>query len=128
MQRVLFSESKMAKAAGVLNIISGATHLFGSVFILIFGWLGDGVFSILWYGMVGTPLTPLTQPMAQEIQPILAIPVIAVSMVSIAGGIYEIRRRAWRFALTGSVCGTLLTWFLGLPAIILTVMSKKKFQ
>jgi len=27
----------MAKAAGVLNIISGATHLLGAIFILIFG-------------------------------------------------------------------------------------------
>jgi hypothetical protein len=65
---------------------------------------------------------------AQELQPILTIPVIAVSIVSIAGGIYALRKRAWRFALFGSVCGTLLTWFLGLPAITLTVMSKKKFQ
>jgi len=37
----------MAKAAGVLNIISGATHLLGAIFILIFGWLGDGFFNIL---------------------------------------------------------------------------------
>ena len=118
----------MTKAAGVLNIISGVMHLLGSIFILIFGWLGDGVFNILWYGMVGTPLTPITQPMAQELQHILAIPVIAVSIVSIAGGIYALRRRAWRFALTGSVCGTLLTLFLGLPAIILTVISKKEFE
>ena len=118
----------MARAAGVLNIISGVVHLLGSVFILIFGWLGDGIFSILWYGMVGTPLTPFTQPVAPDLQPTLAIPVIAVSIVSIAGGIYALRKRAWRFALVGSVCGTLLTWFLGLPAIILTVMSKKKFQ
>jgi hypothetical protein len=43
----------MIKAAGVLNIISGALHLSGAIFIFIFGWLGDGVFNILWYGMVG---------------------------------------------------------------------------
>jgi hypothetical protein len=35
----------MTKAAGALNIISGATHFLGAVFILIFGWLGDGVFN-----------------------------------------------------------------------------------
>ena len=118
----------MPRAAGVLNLISGVIHLLGSVFVLIFGWLGDGVFSILWYGMVGTPLTPLTQPMSPDLQPILAIPVLVVSIVSIVGGIYALRKRAWKFVLTGSVCGTLLTWFLGLPAIILTVMLKNKFQ
>lgn len=118
----------MIKAAGVLNIISGAMHLFGAIFILIFGWLGDGVFSILWYGMVGTPLTPLTQTVAQELQSTVAIPVIIVGILAIVGGIYALRGRAWRFALTGSVCGTLLTWFLGLPALVFILISKNKFQ
>ncbi len=118
----------MTKAAGVLNIISGAVHLLGAIFVLIFGWLGDGFFSILWYGMVGTPLTPITQPVAQELQAMVAIPVIGLSIVAIIAGIYTIKRRGWRLALIGSICGALLTWFLGLPAIILTVMSKNKFQ
>ena len=118
----------MTKAAGVLNIISGATHLFGAIFILIFGWLGDGVFNILWYGMVGTPLTPITQPVAQELQATVAIPVFIISILAIIGGIYAIRGRGWKLVVIGSICGTLLTWFLGIPAIILTVMSKKEFQ
>lgn len=118
----------MTKTAGVLNIISGATHLLGAVFILVFGWLGDGVFNILWYGMVGTPLTPLTQPLPQEIQGIVAIPVLILGILAILGGIYPIKRRAWGLALTGSVCGALLTWFLGIPAIILTIISKKDFE
>jgi hypothetical protein len=69
----------MIKAAGLLNIISGVTHLLGGIFVLIFGWLGDGVFNILWYGMVGTPLTPITQPVDQELQLVLAIPVSIIS-------------------------------------------------
>jgi len=118
----------MTKTAGALNIISGAIHLFGAVFVLIFGWLGDGVFNILWYGMVGTPLTPLTQPLPQEIQGIVAIPVLILSLLAIFGGIYSIKRRAWGLALAGSICGTLLTWFLGVPAIILTMVSKREFE
>jgi hypothetical protein len=118
----------MAESAGVLNIISGVIHLLGAIFVLIFGWLGDGFFNILWYGMVGTPLTPVTQPVAQELQAIVAIPVIVFSILAIISGIYAIKRRGWRLALIGAICGALLTWFLGLPAIILTVMSKNKFQ
>jgi uncharacterized membrane protein HdeD (DUF308 family) len=114
--------------AGVLNIISGAVHLLGAIFILTFGWLGDGFFNILWYGMVGTPLTPLTQPVAQELQATVAIPVIVLSILAIIAGIYAIKRRGWRLVLIGSICGALLTWFLGLPAIIFTVLSKNKFQ
>ena len=118
----------MAKAAGYLNIVSGVTHLLGAIFILIFGWLGDGVFNILWYGMVGTPLTPITQPVSQELQSILAIPVIISSIIAIIAGIFAIKRRKWSIVLIGSICGALLTWFLGLPAILLTIMSKNKFQ
>ena len=118
----------MIKTAGILNIISGALHLSGAIFILIFGWLGDGIFSILWYGMVGTPLTPITQPVPQELQTTIAIPVFVLSIFVIIAGIDAMRGRGWKLVVIGSICGTLLTWFLGIPAIILTVMSKKKFQ
>ena len=118
----------MIKAAGALNIISGATHLLGAIFILIFGWLGDGIFNILWYGMVGTPLAPITQPVAQELQVVVSMPGIVLGVLAIIAGIYAIEGKYWRLALAGSICGTLLTWFLGLPAIILTMTSKNKFQ
>lgn len=118
----------MTKTAGALNIISGATHLLGAIFIFIFGWLGDGIFNILWYGMVGTPLTPITQPMPQELQSIIAIPVSALSVFVIIAGLYAIKRQGWKLVVIGSICGTLLTWFLGIPAIILSVISKKAFE
>jgi hypothetical protein len=112
--------------AGVLNLLSGVTHLCGAIVVLVFGWLGDGVFSILWYGMVGTPFHPLAQPVPQELQRIVAIPVIILSMLAIVGGISSLRRKAWGLAFTGSICAMLMTWFLGIPAIILTVLSRKK--
>jgi len=118
----------MAKTAGVLNIISGATHLLGAVFVLILGWLGDGVLNILWYGMVGTPLTPLAQPLSQDLQFIVAIPVLILGILAVLGGIYSIKGRSWGLALAGSISGALLTWFLGIPAIILTVISRKHFE
>ena len=118
----------MTKAVGLLNIVSGVTHLLGGIFILIFGWLGDGFFNILWYGMVGTPLTPITQPVSQELQSIVAIPVIILSIMAIIAGLFSIKRRKWSMVLIGSICGTLLTWFLGLPAILFTILSKNKFQ
>ena len=118
----------MTKAVGLLNIVSGVTHVLGGIFILIFGWLGDGFFNILWYGMVGTPLTPITQPVSQELQSIVAIPVIILSIIAIIVGIFSIKRRKWRIVLIGSICGALLTWFLGLPAIIFTVLSKNRFR
>ena len=123
----------MTKAAGVLNIISGATHLLGAIFILIFGWLGDGILNILWYGLVGTlfwqgisALHPLVYPLPPELQEIAAIPVMILSILAIVGGICALKRKAWSVAFTGSICAALVTWFLGVPAIILTVMSNKR--
>ncbi|MFC2032706.1 hypothetical protein ACFLUS_05055, partial [Chloroflexota bacterium] len=68
--------------------------------------------------MVGTLLTPITQPVSQELQSIVAIPVIILSAIAIIAGIFAIKKRKWRIVLIGSICGTLLTWFLGLPAIL----------
>ncbi len=120
----------MTKAAGVLNIIPGVSHLLGAIFILIFGWLGDGILNILWYGLVGTlfwqgiwALDPLVYPLPPELQGTAAIPVMILSILAIVGGICALKRKAWRVALTGSICAALVTWFLGIPAIILIVMS-----
>jgi len=118
----------MTRAAGLLNIVSGGTHFLGGIFILIFGWLGDGVFNILWYGMVGTPLTPITQPVAQELQFIFTIPVIIISIIAVISGIFALKRQNWIVVLIGSCCAFLITWFLGLPAVLFTVLSKNKFQ
>jgi len=112
--------------AGVLDLLSGVTHLCGAVVVLVFGWLGDGVFNILWYGMVGTPFHPLVQPVPQELQRMVAIPVILLSVLAIVGGISSLRRKGWGLAFTGSICAMLMTWFLGIPAIILTVLSREK--
>ena len=78
--------------------------------------------------MVGTPLAPITQPVAQELQVIVSMPVIILSIFAISAGIYAIKGKYWKLAVAGSICGALLTWFLGLPAIILTIISKNKFQ
>jgi len=108
-------------AAGVLTIISGFTRLFGAIMIFTLGWLGDGIFHFLWYGIPGFGMIPLA------VLSIVAVPVIILSVLSIVGGVYAIMRRRWSLALTGSVCSAFLSWFLGVPAIILTALSRKEF-
>ena len=108
-------------AAGVLTIISGFTRLFGAIMIFTLGWLGDGIFHYLWYGVPGFGMIPLALLSA------VAVVVVILSVLSIVGGIYAIMRRRWSLALTGSICSALLSWFLGVPAIILTVLSKDEF-
>ena len=71
---------------------------------------------------------PITQPVAQELQFILAIPVIVISISVIIAGIFALRRRYWILVLIGSCCSFLLNWFLGLLAILFIILSKNSFQ
>ena len=48
-------------------------------------------------------------------------------ILSIVGGIFALRRRAWGVALTGSVGAFICVPFFGIAAIILIVMSKHLF-
>ncbi len=111
----------MPIAAGILNIISGATRLVGGLIILIIGGLDEGMMSLFWFGMPGTPVIPLA------LLSMVAIPVIVLGILAIVGGIYALQRKTWGLALTGAISGAFLSWFLGIPAIILTALSRKEF-
>ena len=93
----------------------------GAVIVLAIGWLGDGIFNLLWFGMPGTAYIPF--PLLR----VAAILVLLLGILAVAGGIYALRRKAWGLALTGSACGAVLAWFLGIPAVILIALSKKEF-
>lgn len=111
----------MPTTAGILCIITGATRLMGGIIIFILGWLGDGILNLFWYGMPGTEFIPFL------FLRIVAVIVVVFGIVAIVGGVYAIQRRTWGLVLTGSICATLLSWLLGIPAIILTALSKKEF-
>jgi hypothetical protein len=51
---------------------------------------------------------------------------IMISIVALAGGLCALNRRAWGLALAGSIC-SVFCW-LGVPAIVLIVLSKQEFS
>ena len=111
----------MPTVAGILTIIAGLTRLFGGIMILILGWLGDGIFDYLWYGLPGYRLIPFGS------LGLVAVPVMIAAVLALLGGIFTILRRNWSLVLVGSICGAFLTWFLGIPALVLVAMSKKEY-
>ena len=111
----------MPTTAGILCIITGATRLMGGIIIFILGWLGDGILNLFWYGMPGTEFIPFL------LLRIVAVLVVVLGIVAIVGGVYAIQRRMWGLVLAGSICATLLSWLLGIPAIIFTALSQKEF-
>jgi hypothetical protein len=48
-------------------------------------------------------------------------------IIAIAAGFFSIKRRRWGFSLAGSICVTVYFNFLGIPALILLILSKPEF-
>jgi len=56
---------------------------------------------------------------------VVGLPAIVISLVAVAGGVCAATRKVWGFALAGSICSIPL--WLGIPAIVLIVMSRQEF-
>ena len=59
---------------------------------------------------------------------VVAVPVILLAMLTIAGGVLAIQRKIWSLALAGAIIADLFSWFMGIPAVILTALSKDEFK
>jgi hypothetical protein len=57
---------------------------------------------------------------------VLATMLFAAGVVAIVGGIYVIQRRKRMWALAGSIAAVFGFFPLGIPAVILTVLSEKQ--
>jgi hypothetical protein len=56
------------------------------------------------------------------------MPLFLVGIIlSIAGGVFALRRRVWGGALAGSIGALICVPILGIAAIILTAISKRSF-
>jgi hypothetical protein len=118
----------MPKAAGILNIISGALFLLGGITVL--GLLGQPTMAIPWanyamysMGLGGTPSTSFVTTFIVTLGMALVVP----GVVSMLGGIYSIKRNLWGLALAGSISTFISFIFLGVPAIVLTALAKREF-
>lgn len=97
--------------AGILNIINGGLELLGGLTI-------TGIVEVL----PSINNTWLSDSFGG--------PLIIAGIVAIAGGVYSLRRRAWKMALIGAVSSLLIIhWtFTGIFAIIFIASSKREFK
>ena len=115
--------------AGILNIVSGTFFLTGGIIIVSLlnqptmatPWAGYAMYSM---GFGGTPSASFVTTFIVTLAAVLII----LGIVSILGGIYSLKRSLLGLALAG----TSFTFFplppLGIPAIILVVLSKNEFE
>ena len=60
---------------------------------------------------------------------ILGVPILSIiiGILALIGGVLAIQRKKWKWALVGSIAGSLSVLPLGIPAIILIALSKDEF-
>lgn len=58
---------------------------------------------------------------------IIAVPLAALGIVSIIGGVYALQRRMWGWALAGSITTAFISNVLGIAAIALVAVSRDEF-
>ncbi len=100
--------------AGIFNIIVGSCCMIGVLAIIIAAAVAapfatDIPFNVSW------------------LFALIAIPVAAIGAISLVGGIYEVQRRAWGWALAASITTTIVSNVLGVASIVLTALSKDEF-
>lgn len=115
--------------AGVLDIISGVITLFiflALIFVTIIVAVGTVDVTVWGYYYYDIPYWALGFTLSVLI--IFDVIALALSTITIIGGIFAILRKRWTFALIGSILCLFPVIFMGIAAITLTALSKDEFE
>jgi len=112
--------SGLLTAGGVLSIVGGALEVVGGLIIVLI--------------VATTVIPPLPLGSRCDIIPLIpiwlfiaALPLIALGIVAIVGGVSALRRRRFGLSLAGAICA-LPSHILGILAVIFVSLSKKEFE
>ena len=108
--------------AGVLDIIAGAMSLVGSgVFVVIAVVISRTI------NLSGHAEAEVLSALPLAILLPLALFGVIVGLVAVVGGAATLRRRRFGLAVAGAVAALFAFFPVGIPALILTVLSQKDF-
>ena len=110
--------------AGILDIVAGAGGVIVWALIIV------GVFAFLVAsGTSGAMHLPVLQSkLIPVLLSVLAIPFMLLSVLSIVGGVFALKRKIWGLALGGSIAALLCSTVLGVVSIIFIALSKDEFE
>ena len=122
------SSTWKSTAAGVINVVCGSLLLVSGLALFSL-WGTSTATSFAGYvmysmGHSGRPDISYTSTVVT----IIAVACIIPGIISILGGIYSIKRRLWGMALAGSISTFVYLLLFGVPAIVLTALSKDEFE
>jgi len=114
----------MPTAAGVMSIVSGAMGLIAIAFLMTFAAvfgpeIAKDVLHSIGFWQAGIPLTIIG---------LVSLIILLLSLTSIIGGIYAIRRKSWGLALAGAICAIFPAQVLGIISVIFIAISQKEFD
>ncbi len=96
--------------AGIINIVIGSGALLAFSIIAIV--LVAGSFVVPFVGLL---------------IPLIGVPMAGLAIVALVGGIFAVQRKAWGWALAGSIATALMSNLLGVASIVLVAVSKPEF-
>ena len=112
--------------AGVINMVVGVFTLLGMFIIAVFivGVSGGALAVSRIYELIPVWLSGFLQGFSI----IIALILIIVSVLPIAGGVYSLQRKNWNWALTGSIVAILSSAVFGVISTILVLLSRDEFK
>ena len=118
------SRTWMPVAAGVMSIVAGTMGFiaiaFMVTFVAVFGSeIAKDVLHSIGFWQAGIPLTVIG---------LVSLIILLISLMSVIGGIYAIRRKAWGLSLAGAICAIFPAQVLGIIAVAFIAISKKEFD
>ena len=120
------SKSGLLTAGGVLSIIGGVLELIGGVIIVLLTLGVRIVFEWIIFPSPPGGWENHIMPIIPFWLLIVGVPIIALGIVAIVGGISAIRRGSFGLSLAGAICA-LPSVPLGILAVIFVSVSKKEF-
>jgi uncharacterized BrkB/YihY/UPF0761 family membrane protein len=100
--------------AGVFNILIGSFCMLG----------------VLGLGIAAAVVVPVTNEVPFSLPVLLiiiAMPLAILGILAIIGGVFELQRKMWGWALAGSIAAACASTALGIAAIVLTAVSRDEF-
>jgi hypothetical protein len=120
------SKGGLLTAGGILSIVAGAFEVIGGVIIAI---LTIGIRILPMLGRLPFHLGDWFEriiPVLPTWLIIVGVPLLALGIVAIVGGVSAIRRKSFGLSLAGAICA-LPSHILGILAVIFVSLSKKEF-
>ena len=109
-----------ATAGGVMSIIAGTLHLLG--------WLAVAIIlnRLIRSGHLGGFESIIPAMTVWN----LVLPLLILAVIAIIGGIFAVKKKYWKLALTGAICAICspASWILGVTATVLISISKYEFN